>query len=292
MAKKQIKDIFEQYEPFKALKFTEEEKAKWEPLAQKIFMDDMACAALPYDKCISPSFLHTCLVRDEYTNEIVIKTRICNKAKLRSNYLIRQFSSNKLNLSLLNNKQSVPITDPREEKINQLLLDSIKNNKLIGFCLSGAVGIGKSYKVISYCNDMIMQNNRTVSYVFLPELVRKMKENFDQDSYYNKKIIDDCCQADILVLDDFGAEYTSSWFYLNVLLVILNYRSEEEKPIIVISNFTMPKLLALLKKSMSLKDTRIDAETQEIMISRLWDRLAQLVNGTKCTYTGESRRKK
>ena len=41
MAKKQIKDIFEQYEPFKALNFTKEEKTKWEPLAQKIFTDSL-----------------------------------------------------------------------------------------------------------------------------------------------------------------------------------------------------------------------------------------------------------
>ena len=57
---------------------------------------------------------------------------------------------------------------------------------------------------------MIIKNNRTIAYLFLPETVRQMKDNFSLDNLNNKKIIDNCCAADILVLDDFGAEYTNA----------------------------------------------------------------------------------
>lgn len=208
MAKKE-KDIFETYAPFKALKCSKEEKEQFKDLAMKIYMEDMACQVLPADKCVSDSFLHMCLVRDEDTNKIVLKTRVCPKRKLQDNYLVRQFTSSKLSLSL-DNKQDYPPVDVREEKLNQILKDSIKKDKIIGFCLQGSVGVGKTYKIISYCNDMIIKNNRTVAYLFLPEAVRQMKDNFSTDSLNNKKMIDNCCLADILVLDDFGAEYTNA----------------------------------------------------------------------------------
>lgn len=292
MAKKQIKDVFEEYKPFKDLNFSEDEKQKFKDVAMQIFMNEVACAALPTNKCTSSSFLHMCLVRDEETKEIVLKTRACPKKKLQENYLVREFADNKLCLSFTNDKHDFPIVDIREEKINQILAQSIKDDTIIGFCLQGSVGVGKTHKIISYCNDMAWMNNRTVAYLFLPEVVRQMKDNFSLDNLSNKKIIDSCCAADILVLDDFGAEYTNAWFYLNVLLVILNYRCEQEKPMIVISNLKMNKLIQILKRNLSIRDGSLDVETKNIMISRLIDRLAMLVDNTEYSYEGPSKRLK
>lgn len=209
MPKKQLKDVFE-YPPFKALKLTPEEKKQYLEVATQIYANEVACAALPAGQCTSGSFLHMCLVRDEDTGKIVIKTKACPKKKLQENYLVRQFVSKKLDLSLTNKKPDYPVVDVREERLNQILHESIKKNKIIGFCLQGSVGVGKTYKIISYCNDMALINNRTVAYLFLPEAVRQMKDNFGLDNINNKQMIDKCCQADILVLDDFGAEYTNA----------------------------------------------------------------------------------
>lgn len=289
MTKKQPKDIWE-YPPFKALKLSNEEKKQYLDVATQIFANEAACAALPSGQCTSNSFLHMCLVRDEDNGKIVIKTKTCPKKKLQDNYLIRQFVSKKLDLSFTNKKQDFPVVDVREEKLNQILHDSIKENKIIGFCLQGSVGVGKTYKIISYCNDMALINNQTIAYLFLPEAVRQMKDNFGADNIVNKQIIDKCCQADILVLDDFGAEYTNAWFYLNVLLVILNYRCEQEKPVIVISNLKMNKLIQVLKKNLTSRDNKLDSETTNIMVSRLIDRLAMLVDNTEYSYEGPSKR--
>ncbi|MCQ2956499.1 MAG: hypothetical protein MJ233_01160 [Mycoplasmoidaceae bacterium] len=210
MTKKHEKDIFEEYKPFKDLKFTASEKEQYKQLATQIYMNEAACAALPANQCTSGSFLHMCLTRDEDTGKIVLKTRACPKKKLQDNYLVREFSDNKLCLSLTNDKPDFPVVDVREEKLNQMLKESIEKNTIIGFCLQGSVGVGKTHKIISYCNDMILMNNRSVAYLFLPEAVRQMKDNFSGDNLINKRIIDNCCNADILVLDDFGAEYTNA----------------------------------------------------------------------------------
>lgn len=279
------------YKPFKSLNLTEAEKTKWADICKEIYFQDAACAALPPDQCCNTSFIHNFLTRDEISGEIVLRARSCEKRKLHTNYLVQQFAKTKLSLSLTNDKKTFSI-EPDEQKINNFLLNSIKTNEIVGFYFFGDVGIGKTHKMISYCNDMVIKNDRTVAYVFLPELVRQMRENFSDSSQANKDLIDRCCIADILVLDDFGAEYTSPWFYLNFLLIILNYRCETEKPIIFVSNFNFEKIVKLLETRMRHVDKgAIDKEYQEVMVKRLTSRLKQLINNKCATYKAKSRRK-
>lgn len=279
------------YEPIKLLKMNDEEKKKWKEFVWKIYEQDLLCKKLPNNKCVNEAFVHYILIRNE-KNQIIIKGRNCHKYQLNTNYLLRQFAANKLVLSLSDNDQKYPINDPNEQKLIDYYQNSIKNNQLIGLYLYGGAGIGKTFKTISYCNDMVIRNNRTVSYVFLPELVRTMKENFSYDNLDNKAIINKCCQSDILVLDDVGAEYTSSWFYYNVILIILNYRCENDKPVIAISNFCFEDLIKILKKNMfKTKLEKIDMKNQKIIIDRLIDRLGQVLKWRSITYTSKSRRK-
>jgi len=279
------------YEQFKKLNMNDEEKSKWLDICKQIYVQDLTCANLEADQCVDSSFIHKFLTRDEYTQEIILKARECPKGRLQNNYLVRQFAPNKLKLSLLNDKKEFALK-PDEEKINNYLLDSIKNNYITGFYFFGDVGIGKTHKIISYCNDMIVKNNRTVAYAFLPEMVRQMRDNFSLDNLGNKQLVDDCCNADILVLDDFGSEYTNAWFYLNFLLIILNYRCETEKPVIFVSNFTYEKMVQILESRMKgLQDYKVDKDFQQMSVKRLTSRLKQLVSGRQATFVTESRRK-
>lgn len=290
-ANKELDKIFN-YAPIKALKMSDEEKTKWATIATQIYKQDKECADLPNDKCVNEGFIHTTLVRDTRTGQIVLRASDCPKHRLFENYVIREFASNLLGLSLLNNKNSYAIEDVREEKVNKYYLDSIKNNKPVGLYFYGSVGIGKTYKTISYCNDMILKNNSKVAYIFVPRLLREMKDNFDKSSAFNKKIIEDCCKADILVLDDFGAEYSSAWFYLDVMMVIFNYRCEADKPTIIVSNYTIDKLAKMLKSAVkSSGDRTLDLETQKIMVDRIIDRIYQLVQNKSITFEGKSRRR-
>lgn len=279
------------FKQFKILDMTPEEKLKWADVCKQIYFQEAKCAALPADECSNSGFIHNFLTRDEFTGEIVLRAKPCLKGRLHSNYLVQQFAKTKLALSLLNDKKPFTI-EPDEQKVNNFLLNSIKKNEIIGFYFFGDVGIGKTHKMISYCNDMIIQNDRTVAYVFLPEMVRQMRDNFSDTNNANKDLIDKCCNADILVLDDFGAEYTSPWFYLNFLLIILNYRCETDKPIIFVSNFSFEKMTKLLESRMrNIEKGAIDKDYQETMVKRLISRLKQLINNKCGTYKTKSRRK-
>lgn len=289
--KKELTNVFD-YLPIKKLKLSADEKKKWEHIAWQVYHQDFNCKNLPNDKCVDDSFIHIYLKRDEKTKQVVIGSYYCPKRKLQVNYLIRGFADNKLSLSLTKDKNPFPITDANEQCLDEFLKTAIKDNTKIGLYFYGHSGIGKTHKIISYCNDMIINHNQTVAYVFLPQFVREIKENFDLDSSVNKKMIDDCCKADILVLDDFGAEYTSAWFYLNVLLIILNFRCENNKKVIVISNFDPKKVASILKNAIVLNTgySKIDSENKLTIIERLFDRLVQLTDNKKVSYDCKSRR--
>ncbi len=54
----------------------------------------------------------------------------------------------------------------------------------------------------------------------------------------------------------------------------------------------MNKLKQNQKKNLTTKDGKLDSETKDIMIARLIDRLAMLVDNTEYSYEGPSKRLK
>ena len=283
--------LFEQPQ-IKSLNLTDKEKFIWKQWIKDIYDQKNTCDSYDDSKCWSEGFLHYRLIRNDY-GEITIVSFPCRKRKLLNNYLIRQFPDNKLKLSLKNRDAYLPDTE-QEKRIDRFLMNSIENNKLVGMYLYGKAGIGKSHKIISYCNDLIRNTNYKISYVFMPALVNKVRDNFDADSYLNKEIIRKCVEVDLLVLDDFVAEFTNPWFYLNYLLVILDARANENKPIIVISNFDPVNASTILVNTMSNKtdsNAMIDKENKSIIISRLNDRMLYLCQSNLTTYETTSKRR-
>lgn len=273
--KEALKGKFDKYfnlEMIRQLNLSNEEKNNWKYVVKYIYEQEEKCKSLSRDKCYNSSFIHIILKRNFKTKQLYLSSFFCPKKNLLSNYLIREFPNNKLLLSFSDLAKIAIKMD--EKKINDFLLKSINNNTEIGLYLYGTTGIGKTHKIISYCNEMIYQNKKKIAYIFLPQFVGEIKNNFSENPSNNKTLITNCCVADILVLDDFGAEYASAWFYLNILLIIFNYRFENDKKIIFISNFEPKKIAIIMKKKLlSNSSSKFDRENIDIIISRLVDRM-------------------
>lgn len=273
--KEALKGNFDKYfnlEMIRQLNLSNEEKDNWKYVVKYIYEQEEKCKSLSRDKCYNSSFIHIILKRNFKTKQLYLSSFFCPKKNLLSNYLIREFPNNKLLLSFSDLAKIAIKMD--EKKINDFLLKSINNNTEIGLYLYGTTGIGKTHKIISYCNEMIYQNKKKIAYIFLPQFVGEIKNNFSENPSNNKTLITNCCVADILVLDDFGAEYASAWFYLNILLIIFNYRFENNKKIIFISNFEPKKIAIIMKKKLlSNSSSKFDRENIDIIISRLVDRM-------------------
>ncbi|BAQ11723.1 primosomal protein dnai [Bacillus sp. OxB-1] len=108
-----------------------------------------------------------------------------------------------------------------------------------GLYIYGPFGIGKSYILGALANELATRSIRTVA-VYVPEFLREVKQSI-QDQSFNEKI-DFVKQAQVLMLDDIGAETMSAWTRDEVLGTILQFRMAEQLPTFFTSNFSYQEL--------------------------------------------------
>jgi primosomal protein DnaI len=230
------------------LNLTDDEFKKHFGIIKRMVDQQNACDQL-LDRCVNSSNYHIVLAR-EGTN-LVTKSVYCSKMKKLNektgfikNFLYRSFPNEFLDRTL--SKQYFKIAlDPSLNKLVTTFNKIIKGEKDLdgGYYIYGSFGIGKTYICQTFANDLA-RNNKTVAFCFLPDFVYNLKQGFnDPDiNQRNQKIINDFIRADVLFLDDIGAEETNKWFYAEYLMVILNARVQLNKPTILISNLSFADL--------------------------------------------------
>lgn len=108
-----------------------------------------------------------------------------------------------------------------------------------GLYIHGPFGIGKSFILGALANELATRRIRTIA-VFVPEFLREMKQSI-QDQTLNEKV-EFVKKAQVLMLDDIGAETMSAWTRDEVLGTILQYRMAEQLPTFFTSNFSYKEL--------------------------------------------------
>lgn len=135
-----------------------------------------------------------------------------------------------------------------------------------GIYFYGPFGVGKTYFLGAIANEL-KKYNLSSMLIYMPEFVREIKSSIKDDSINEK--IDYFKKADVLMLDDIGAETHSAWFRDEVLGTILQYRMMERLPVFFTSNYSMEQLEDQLAKS-----TRGDIET--VKAGRIMERIKQV----------------
>ena len=140
----------------------------------------------------------------------------------------------------------------------------IKDKKGKGLYLSGSFGSGKTYLIAALFNELAKKNISS-ALVYYPELLRSLKSSFGSD--YEEKF-DFIKTVPLLLLDDIGAENTTSWSRDEVLGPILQYRMEEELPTFFTSNLTLDELESTLSNT--------NNGIEKIKAKRIIERIKQL----------------
>ncbi|HFI0235492.1 TPA: primosomal protein DnaI [Streptococcus suis] len=109
-----------------------------------------------------------------------------------------------------------------------------------GIYLYGTFGIGKSYLMAYLANLLSKTHLLSTTMLHYPTFVVDIKNAIKDGSV--KERIDEVKTAQVLVLDDIGAEQHSSWIRDDVLQVILQYRMQENLPTFFTSNFSFEDL--------------------------------------------------
>ncbi|MBQ3142131.1 MAG: primosomal protein DnaI [Bacilli bacterium] len=115
--------------------------------------------------------------------------------------------------------------------------------KLKGIYLHGSFGSGKSYILSALVNELSKKGYKCVN-VYYPVLLLTLKESFNED--FNTKF-NTLLDADILLIDDIGAENNTSWSRDEILGIILQYRMDNNKTTFFTSNLNLEELEEHLK---------------------------------------------
>lgn len=137
--------------------------------------------------------------------------------------------------------------------------DVYKTNK--GLYLHGNFGTGKTYLICALLNELRNKYGISVEVVYVPELLRKLKENLyavGDRLYYLENV-------DILFLDDIGAEKVTEWGRDEILGTILQTRMNNRMPTFFTSNLNINEL----EHHLSITKENEDAVKAKRLIERI-----------------------
>jgi len=158
--------------------------------------------------------------------------------------------------------QRVPVLSPR-------LLSEIKKHKNYSFpthpassmFLTGPAGTGKTVFAAKVLHDLMEDNYINGVFVrpqflTIDQLTDEIRACYDQKKS-DLPVIQKYKDCDWLFLDDFGAKATNDWVY-SILYSIINYRYEQLKPLVVISNLSLEEI------AQNLQDERLTRRVKEM----------------------------
>lgn len=114
-----------------------------------------------------------------------------------------------------------------------------KNNKTKGLYLHGNFGCGKTYLVAATFNELAKKGNKS-AIIFWSDYLRDLKTSFQTDF---KEKFEKIKKAPLLLIDDIGAETTTSWGRDEILCPILQYRMDEGLTTFFTSNLDLDNLV-------------------------------------------------
>ena len=168
-----------------------------------------------------------------------------NTVAHKKKYLICDLSDKEL-------KYSIETTDISNEEsdyvdVFNLVSDWIRHQPKQGLYLYGSFGTGKTYLAACITNRLAKQGTR-VAFVNIPQFFTRCRNSIGADYSnpdardYVDNSIDRLKRAEVVVLDDIGAENTTNWVRDDILLPVLDYRCANEKRTIFTSNLDLSEL--------------------------------------------------
>ncbi len=176
----------------------------------------------------------------------------------------------------------IELDDAARFKAIKLAKDFVENYepglKQKGLFLHGPFGTGKSYLLGAIANELAQKQISSLI-VYVPEFFREMKNAIGDHSVNDK--LEAIKKADVLMLDDIGAETMSSWVRDEILGTILQFRMLENLPTFFTSNYDLPGLEHHLTHSQR-------GEEEQLKAARIMERIKYLAQPVKVE--GKNRR--
>lgn len=194
-------------------------------------------------------------------NHIIYEQRVEDDQLIQSVYMPKEILHARMKGFFPDHKRKVAM-----DKAHEFIEAAKTNLPEKGLFLSGPFGVGKTYLLGAIANELQLYQISSML-IYMPEFVREMRDAIQTNTVQEK--IDLFKKADVLMLDDIGAETMSAWFRDEVLGSILQYRMMERLPVFFTSNYTMEQLETILA-------TSTKGGFEELKSGRIMERIKQV----------------
>ena len=111
------------------------------------------------------------------------------------------------------------------------------------WCLHGAVGVGKTCLAVGSAYEMVQAPLPPTRFVTLPAMMSEIRSCYDDGGPSEREVLRYYKEAELLIVDDMGAEHTSSSNWLSDRLYqILGDRHDQLRPTVMTSNLSISEL--------------------------------------------------
>lgn len=149
------------------------------------------------------------------------------------------------------------------QKLMKKAYEIVKDQHVKGLFIHGKFGVGKSYFLGALANELSKYQISSVL-IYVPEFISRLKGGFSDGT--TQQLLTTVKTAEVLILDDLGAEDVTPWVRDEVISNVLHYRMVEQLPTFISSNFTMDELEKNYRKT---RDNGVEETKSRRILERL-----------------------